>query len=106
MQEPGVDGGDDRVLDLPRGREAEVALQRGVRQVVLVPAEGQEGELAELELLGVVEGGEVRGGLVVGVEAMAEDLELGEMGCVLGRVGEGLYLWRDEEVCEDVGGWG
>lgn len=105
-QQAGVDGGDDDVLDLARGGEAEVPLQGGVRQVVLVPAEGQEGELAELERLGVVEGGEVGGGLVVGVEAVAEDLEVGEVGCVLRRVGKGLYLWRDEEVCEDVGGRG
>lgn len=42
-------------------------LQGRVGQVLLVAAEGEEGELAELELLAVVELGEVRGRRVCGV---------------------------------------
>ena len=59
--------------------------------------------MAKLERLGLIEGWEVRGGLVVGVGSIAEDLEDGEMVCVLWRGGEGLDLGGVEELGEDEG---
>lgn len=106
VEEAGVDGGDDEVLDLAGGGEAEVLLQGRVGQVLLVAAEGEEGELAELEPLAVVEVGQVRGRGVGGVEAVAEELELGEVGLVLWGAGEGLDGGADEELREDVGALG
>lgn len=50
----------------------------------------------------VVEGGEVGGREVVGVSAMAEDLEEGKGGRVRG-CGEGLNRGGVEELGEDVG---
>lgn len=106
VEEAGVDGGDDEVLDLAGRGQAQVLLQGLVGEVVPVAAEGEEGELAELERLAVGQVWEVRGGEVCGVEAVAEDLELGEVGLVLWGVGEGLDGGAGEEVGEDVGALG
>ena len=103
VEQPGVDGGDDQVLDVAGRGEAEVLLQGVVGEAPPVAAEGEEGELAELEALAVVQVWEVRGGQVCGVEAVAEDVELGEVGLVLGGAGEGLDGGAGEEVGEDVG---
>ena len=81
-------------------------LQGAVGQVSLVAAEGEEGELAQLEGLTVVQGGEVRVRLVFGVEAVAEDLELAEKGFVVLVVGEAPDAGAGEEVGEDVGALG
>lgn len=81
-------------------------LQGMIGEVLLVAAEGEEGELAELERLTVVQVREVRGRDVCGVEAVAEDLELGEVGLVLWGVGEGLDGWAGKEVGEDIGALG
>jgi len=61
--------------------------------------------LAELQGLRFVERGKGRGGVVVGVCAIAEDFEEVEMGGVLGRGGESLDLWCLEEFGEDEGVW-
>lgn len=101
-----VDGGDDEVLDLAGRGEAEVLLQGRVGEVLLVAAEGEQGQLAELERLAVVEVGQVRGRRVRGVEPVAEELELGEVGLVLGGAGEALDGGAGEELGEDVGALG
>lgn len=106
VEEAGVDGRDDEVLDLAGRGQAEVLLQGVVGEVLPVAAECEEGELAELEPLAVVEVREVRGREVCGVEAVAEDLELGEVWLVLGGVCEGLDGGAGEEVGKDVGALG
>lgn len=65
--------------------------------------EGEEGELAELERLRGVELGEGRCGFVVGVGAIAEDLEEREVRDVFLGAGEGLDLRCCEELGKDKG---
>lgn len=67
-----------------------MGLQIGVGELGLVAGEGQEGELAQLELLGRVEGRKTRRLLLVGgVEAVGEELEVGVMRSELGILGQG-----------------
>lgn len=55
VEQAGVDGRDDEVLEGAGRREVEGGLEGSVGQVRSVAGEVQEGELAELECLGVVE---------------------------------------------------
>lgn len=107
VDEAGVDGAHDEVLDGAGAGEAEAPLERGVGEVARVAGEGEEGELAELEGLGLVEGREVPagggGGGVLRVGAVGEDLEETEVRGVVGRPREGLDLRRLEKLGEDVG---
>lgn len=86
FDEPRVDGADYQLFEgLPAG-EVERLLERRVAErwgagivwgVVVLPCECEKGELAELETLGIAEGGEAGGGGVRRVCAIAEDLEEG-----------------------------
>lgn len=112
-QQAGVDGRDDDVLELPRRRQAELGRQVGVGEPGLVAGEGQEGQLAELELLGRVQGREAGGLLLLlllvrGVEAVGKELEVGVVGGEVGVVGQGGDGGGVEELGEDegVGGGG
>lgn len=67
--------------------QAELAYQTGVSELCLVAREGEERELAKLELLGWVEGWKALLLLVSGVETVSEKLEVGVVGRVLGIVG-------------------
>ena len=57
--------------------------------------------MAELERLRCVERWEIGSGMVVGVGAIAEDSEEGEVGAVFGGLGEALDLRCTEEFAED-----
>lgn len=103
VQQAGVDCGDDEVLEGAGRAEAEGGLQGRVRQVGAVAREGQEGELAELEGLGVVERGEVRRRAVDSVGAVGEELKEGEVGEELWAAGESLDLGRREELGKEEG---
>lgn len=112
-QQAGVDGRDDDVLELARRRQAELGRQVGVGEPGLVAGEGQEGQLAELELLGRVQGREAGGLLLLllvvrGVEAVGKELEVGVVGGEVGVVGQGGDGGGVEELGEDegVGGGG
>lgn len=101
-----VDGAHDQVFDGAGPREVEALLERGVGQVARVAGEREEGELAELQGLGLVEGREARrrdSGGVVRVGAVGEDLEELEVRRVVGRAREGLDLRRLQKLGEDVG---
>lgn len=75
-----------------------------IGQILGVAGEGEEGELSELQRLCVVESGEGGGGgLVVGVGAIAEDVEESERGGIFVRGGECLDLRCVEEFGEDEG---
>lgn len=87
LDQAGIDGADDELFKrLPTG-EVEGLLERGIAEgwgtgvhgCAVVLGEGQQGELAELKTLGVVEGGEPGGRGVRRVGAMAEYLEEGEV---------------------------
>lgn len=65
--------------------------------------EGQEGELAELEMLSIVQLGEAGGRRVRGVGAMAEYLEEGQVRRELVGRRESLDLGRLQQLGEDVG---
>lgn len=108
VEEAGVDCGDDEVFQGAGGGEAEGGLEGCVGQVRAVAGQGQEGELAELEGLGIVELGQAprcRGGLVGGVGAVGEELEEAEVRFEVGGLGEGLDLRGLEELCEEEGVW-
>lgn len=82
-----------------------MALEGGVGEVGAVAGEGEEGQLAELEGLGVGQRGQARRGGVVVVGAVGEDAEEGVVGAVARVVGggEGGDLGRLEELGEDEG---
>lgn len=80
-----VDSRNNQIFQLPGGLQAELAEQVLVRQVSRVASEREERELPELKRLLRVEGREGGGVVVVGVGAIAEDLEEGEVGSLLGR---------------------
>lgn len=105
LDEARVHGRHDRVLELPRGGEAELLDQGGVGQGGVVAGVGEDGELPELEGLGLVEGRQALRRGVVCVRAVAEDAEEGEVRGEVGLGGEGLDLGRLEELCEEKGVW-
>jgi hypothetical protein len=100
VEQAGVDGGYDEVLELARVLELQLLAERVVREVGTRAGQREQGQLAELELLGGVQVGEAGGCAVLGVGPVAEDFEQGKVrGQVCG--GESLDVWCGEELGED-----
>jgi hypothetical protein len=113
VDEPGVDGGDDEVLELAGRAKAQVLLQGGVGEVGTVTGESQEGKLTKLEGLGVAEGRQpgliIGGGGAVGAPgSVGEDLQQPVVRGELGAIGQGGDRRRLQQLGEDecVGGRG
>lgn len=103
-----VDSRNNDVFELAGRCEAEVSQKAGIGELGLVAREGEEGQLAEFEGLGVVEFWQIRGRDVGGVETVGEDGKVcmpGAVGRIL-RGGKCSYGGAIEEVGEDVGAGG